>query len=163
MNKNYEILLKNIAFTDNVLEYQFDGIESELEKFFSALDTKEQILLRYRYGLDDGKFKTIDEVAEDFKMTKKRVSQIETLIFRKLRVLFGINNNSFVFNPTKIIEDAEALLELQQFYDRFYATGEKVAESSVTKYYKKLIDISKKLNNKNNKKKIKTNKTNLHK
>ena len=51
----------------------------------STLEAREQIIIRHRYGLDDGKAKTLEEVGKLFGITRERVRQIEKKALRKLR------------------------------------------------------------------------------
>jgi RNA polymerase primary sigma factor len=49
------------------------------------LTERDQAILRYRFGLDDGEIHTFDEAAQTFGLTRDRVRQIEMLAFAKLR------------------------------------------------------------------------------
>ena len=49
------------------------------------LDPREATILRYRFGLDGGTEKTLEEVGEKFGVTRERVRQIQNLALRKLR------------------------------------------------------------------------------
>ena len=151
MNRNYGILLKNITLMDNVDEYCFFGIEDELEKFFRILSDDEYEILKYRYGLDDDVFKSLEEVDNIYKIGVKKLQNIETMIFRKLRLLFRMNDNSFVYNSDLIIDNACELLEVQRFYDKFYETSIGDKESVTTKYYKKVIEVAESCKKKNKK------------
>ena len=42
-------------------------------------------MLRLRYGLDDGKARTLEEVGREFNVTRERIRQIEAKALRKLR------------------------------------------------------------------------------
>lgn len=58
------------------------------EHILSVLDTltpRENQVLRQRYGLDDNKPKTLEEVGKEFKVTRERIRQIEAKALRKLR------------------------------------------------------------------------------
>ncbi len=58
------------------------------EKLVSVLDTltpREEKVLRLRYGIDDGKPKTLEEVGKEFNVTRERIRQIEAKALRKLR------------------------------------------------------------------------------
>ena len=49
------------------------------------LTERDQAILRYRLGLEDGEIHTFDEAAQTFGLTRDRVRQIEMLAFAKLR------------------------------------------------------------------------------
>jgi RNA polymerase primary sigma factor len=49
------------------------------------LDAREATILRYRFGLDGGTEKTLEEIGGKFGVTRERVRQIQNLALRKLR------------------------------------------------------------------------------
>jgi RNA polymerase primary sigma factor len=56
-----------------------------LQDMVKHLDEREATILRYRFGLDGGAEKTLEEVGEKFGITRERVRQIQNLALRKLR------------------------------------------------------------------------------
>lgn len=62
----------------SLLREQLDGV-------LNTLSSREERVLRYRYGLDDGSPKTLEEVGKIFKVTRERIRQIEVKALRKLR------------------------------------------------------------------------------
>ena len=50
-----------------------------------TLTEREQKVLRLRFGLDDGRPKTLEEVGQAFNITRERIRQIEAKALRKLR------------------------------------------------------------------------------
>jgi len=56
-----------------------------LQDMVKHLDEREATILRYRFGLDGGSEKTLEEVGEKFGVTRERVRQIQNLALRKLR------------------------------------------------------------------------------
>ena len=58
------------------------------EQLISVLDTltpREEKVLRLRFGLDDGRSRTLEEVGKEFNVTRERIRQIEAKALRKLR------------------------------------------------------------------------------
>ncbi|MBQ7408020.1 MAG: RNA polymerase sigma factor RpoD, partial [Clostridia bacterium] len=58
------------------------------EQLISVLDTltpREEKVLRLRYGIDDGRIRTLEEVGREFDVTRERIRQIEAKAIRKLR------------------------------------------------------------------------------
>jgi RNA polymerase primary sigma factor len=56
-----------------------------LQEMVKTLDTREATILRYRFGLDGGTEKTLEEVGEKFGVTRERVRQIQNIALSKLR------------------------------------------------------------------------------
>jgi len=56
-----------------------------LQEMVRHLDAREATILRYRFGLDGGSEKTLEEVGEKFGVTRERVRQIQNLALKKLR------------------------------------------------------------------------------
>ncbi|MGB7748635.1 MAG: sigma-70 family RNA polymerase sigma factor [Verrucomicrobiia bacterium] len=56
-----------------------------LQEMVKHLDARESTILRYRFGLDGGTEKTLEEVGAKFGVTRERVRQIQNLALRKLR------------------------------------------------------------------------------
>ena len=58
------------------------------EQLLAVIDTltpREQQVIRERYGLMDGKAKTLEEVGKEFSVTRERIRQIEAKALRKLK------------------------------------------------------------------------------
>ncbi len=51
----------------------------------SSLTPREQKVLVLRFGLDDGRSRTLEEVGREFNVTRERIRQIEAKALRKLR------------------------------------------------------------------------------
>ncbi len=60
-------------------------LKEQLDEVLNTLNNREKQVLRYRYGLDDGAPKTLEEVGKIFKVTRERIRQIEVKALRKLR------------------------------------------------------------------------------
>ncbi|HCZ07425.1 MAG TPA: RNA polymerase sigma factor RpoD [Thermotogae bacterium] len=60
-------------------------VREEIEKILNTLSSREKAVLKMRYGLIDGKSKTLEEVGQIFNVTRERIRQIEVKALRKLR------------------------------------------------------------------------------
>lgn len=60
-------------------------LKEQLDDVLKTLNEREEMVLRYRYGLDDGSQKTLEEVGKIFNVTRERIRQIEVKALRKLR------------------------------------------------------------------------------
>ena len=60
-------------------------VTTMLQQMVAALDPREATILRYRFGLDGGTEKTLEEVGERFGVTRERVRQIQNIALAKLR------------------------------------------------------------------------------
>ncbi|MFC1860034.1 RNA polymerase sigma factor RpoD [Chloroflexota bacterium] len=66
------------AASRQLLKEQIDGV-------LSSLTPREQRVLQLRFGLEDGRSRTLEEVGREFKVTRERIRQIEAKALRKLR------------------------------------------------------------------------------
>ena len=62
-----------------------DSAKEELNDVLKTLSDREARVLRLRFGLDDGRTRTLEEVGREFKVTRERIRQIEAKALRKLR------------------------------------------------------------------------------
>lgn len=60
-------------------------LREQLEEVMKTLTPREAKVLRLRFGLDDGKARTLEEVGKQFNVTRERIRQIEAKALRKLR------------------------------------------------------------------------------
>ena len=60
-------------------------LKEQLEEVLSTLTPREMKVLRLRFGLDDGRARTLEEVGQSFGVTRERIRQIEAKALRKLR------------------------------------------------------------------------------
>ncbi|MCL2050491.1 MAG: RNA polymerase sigma factor RpoD [Lachnospiraceae bacterium] len=60
-------------------------LKEQLVDVLSTLTDRERRVLRLRFGLDDGRARTLEEVGKEFKVTRERIRQIEAKALRKLR------------------------------------------------------------------------------
>ena len=63
----------------------FTLLREQLNEVLSTLTEREQKVLRLRFGLDDGRQRTLEEVGREFNVTRERIRQIEAKALRKLR------------------------------------------------------------------------------
>lgn len=63
----------------------FTVLQEQLVEVLSTLTDREQRVLRLRFGLDDGRARTLEEVGREFCVTRERIRQIEAKALRKLR------------------------------------------------------------------------------
>lgn len=61
------------------------NLRESLEDVLSTLKDREQKVLRLRFGIDDGRARTLEEVGKEFNVTRERIRQIEAKALRKLR------------------------------------------------------------------------------
>ncbi|MCR5655425.1 MAG: RNA polymerase sigma factor RpoD [Lachnospiraceae bacterium] len=63
----------------------FTLLKEQLEEVLETLTEREQKVLKLRFGLDDGRARTLEEVGKEFNVTRERIRQIEAKALRKLR------------------------------------------------------------------------------
>ena len=63
----------------------FTLLKEQLSGVLNTLTDREQKVLRLRFGLDDGRARTLEEVGKEFDVTRERIRQIEAKALRKLR------------------------------------------------------------------------------
>lgn len=63
----------------------FTLLREQLIEVLGSLTEREQKVLRLRFGLDDGRARTLEEVGKEFNVTRERIRQIEAKALRKLR------------------------------------------------------------------------------
>ena len=73
---------KTITPSDSVA---FTMLKEQLLGVLDTLTPREEKVLRLRYGIDDGKPRTLEEVGREFNVTRERIRQIEAKALRKLR------------------------------------------------------------------------------
>jgi len=60
-------------------------MKQDLEKMLDTLGTKEKNVIQWRFGLEDGRMKTLQEIGELLGVSRERIRQIEISAFRKLQ------------------------------------------------------------------------------
>ena len=63
----------------------FTLLKEQLDEVLGTLTEREQKVLRLRFGLDDSRARTLEEVGKEFNVTRERIRQIEAKALRKLR------------------------------------------------------------------------------
>ncbi len=66
-------------------EASYTLLREQLDDVLHTLTDREQKVLRLRFGLDDGRARTLEEVGQQFGVTRERIRQIEAKTLRKLR------------------------------------------------------------------------------
>ena len=60
-------------------------LKDQIEEVLGSLNEREQKVLKLRFGLEDGRARTLEEVGKEFNVTRERIRQIEAKALRKLR------------------------------------------------------------------------------
>jgi len=60
-------------------------LKEQIDEVLSSLTPREQRVLQLRFGLEDGRSRTLEEVGKEFNVTRERIRQIEAKVLRKLR------------------------------------------------------------------------------
>ncbi len=63
----------------------FTMLKNQLNEVLDTLTPREEKVLKLRFGLDDGRPRTLEEVGKEFNVTRERIRQIEAKALRKLR------------------------------------------------------------------------------
>ena len=63
----------------------FSMLKEQLMEVLGTLTDREQKVLKLRFGLEDGRARTLEEVGKEFDVTRERIRQIEAKALRKLR------------------------------------------------------------------------------
>ncbi|KAJ6799577.1 RNA polymerase sigma factor sigB isoform X1 [Iris pallida] len=71
------------ATTEDILIKQF--MKQDLHKVLDSLSPREKQVVRWRFGLEDGRMKTLQEIGELMGVSRERIRQIESCAFRKLK------------------------------------------------------------------------------
>jgi RNA polymerase primary sigma factor len=64
-----------------------DNDNGQLHKVLAMLDPRERSILEMRFGLDDGKSKTLEELGKHFGISRERIRQVQTQALEKMRVM----------------------------------------------------------------------------
>ena len=77
------------TLVDNITEHPEESsgkvlLKEDLENVLNTLNPRERDVLRLRYGLDDGRVKTLEEIGNVFSVTRERIRQIEAKSFEEV-------------------------------------------------------------------------------
>lgn len=67
-------------------------LKEELEVAMASLTERERNVIKLRFGLDDGKTRTLEEVGKEFNVTRERIRQIEAKALRNYGIQAGAGN-----------------------------------------------------------------------
>jgi len=84
-SNNFSEIVEDERAVNPYDELEDKTVVNMLQDMVKHLDDREATILRYRFGLDGGSEKTLEEVGEKFGVTRERVRQIQNLALRKLR------------------------------------------------------------------------------
>ncbi|MFA6239917.1 MAG: RNA polymerase sigma factor RpoD/SigA [Candidatus Hydrogenedentales bacterium] len=70
-------------------------LDQQLEEIMKQLTPREQNIIRYRYGLMDGRAHTLEQTGRRFNLTRERIRQIENDVMRRLRKFVGERTEDF--------------------------------------------------------------------
>jgi RNA polymerase primary sigma factor len=84
-SNNFSEIVEDERAVNPYDELEDKTVTGMLQDMVKHLDDREATILRYRFGLDGGNERTLEEVGEKFGVTRERVRQIQNLALRKLR------------------------------------------------------------------------------
>jgi RNA polymerase primary sigma factor len=84
-SNNFSDVVEDENATSPYADLEDKTVVGMLQDMVKHLDTREATILRYRFGLDGGPEKTLEEVGAKFGVTRERIRQIQNLALRKLR------------------------------------------------------------------------------
>ena len=81
-HKRVLTIAQDMAINDHLIH---GALSSVLDEILSTLKPREERILRMRYGFYDGRPRTLEEIGQEFHLTRERIRQIEEKALRKLR------------------------------------------------------------------------------
>ena len=82
VSRSLQIPSRSVSPVDSAMNQQ---LRDQIERVLDSLDGREERVIRLRFGLDDGRQRTLEEVGHEFGLTRERIRQIESMALRKLR------------------------------------------------------------------------------
>ncbi len=84
-SNNFSEIVEDERAENPYEELEGKTVTGMLKELVKNLDEREETILRYRFGLDGGSEKTLEEVGRKFGVTRERVRQIQNIALKKLR------------------------------------------------------------------------------
>jgi len=84
-SNNFSEIVQDENATSPYENLEEKTVTGMLQEMVTTLDAREETILRYRFGLDGGSEKTLEEVGQKFGVTRERIRQIQNIALRKLR------------------------------------------------------------------------------
>jgi len=84
-SNNFSDIVQDENATTPYQQLEEKTVTKMLREMITTLDEREETILRYRFGLDGGSERTLEEVGEKFGVTRERIRQIQNIALRKLR------------------------------------------------------------------------------
>jgi hypothetical protein len=87
----YIVFASVIFFSRPFIGRMFDArdeniiLKEQIEEVLSTINPREKRVIQLRFGLEDGRNRTLEEVGKEFNVTRERIRQIESKALRKLR------------------------------------------------------------------------------
>lgn len=107
-----------ISFNENNF-FELNELKIDLTKALTLLTAREEKVLRLRFGLDDGRDRTLEEIGHEFNVTLERIRQIEAKALRKLRFYLKEWGANTQITPLLTIESKKWLSEMEAKHPTF--------------------------------------------
>ena len=124
---NYNLLVKEIyGIRKNDIETLFFFSSKKIDEVIDTFNDKEKEIFIKRYGLKDGKCRTLDELSKEYNLSRERIRQMTAILVNKIRRI-DIDKNMFIF-------------KIDDMFDKLNISEE---EKAVFKYSESKIFLSK--------------------
>src|SRR5271169_630242 len=80
------------------------NMRDELSELLEVLDDRERTIIFQRFGLDDGKPKTLEEIGKKFGVTRERIRQLQNIALAKLRRALAEKEKPIVRDPIQFLK-----------------------------------------------------------
>lgn len=111
----------------------------ELKKLVNTLPSRDAKILSLRYGLEDGRARTLEEIGKELDLTRERIRQLEAKAIRKLKNKLKVKKKIVQYNVNKT-NDTQRLIYIEPEYDiysRFRKLG--YSDSMIYKSIEELV------------------------